>query len=148
MLLTHPLLLFFFPPFSQEVKPFLQQVRTGGGDLTANTLVDKVLVGAGSVPCTMQFRFENHYATLLEKVSVTYRIQVTPPSPQMVMQGRRRRVLAALKALDSDLTTTQESMITILAQRAELEKETVGLQNQYNTLLEQWQTMSNQKQEY
>jgi hypothetical protein len=133
----------FFP---QDMKPFLQQVRAAGGDLTANTLVDKLLVGARSVPCTMQFRFENHYSTLLEKVSVTYRIQVTPPSPQMVMQGRRRRVLAALKALDNDLNPTLESMTTTSSQRAELQKEVEELQNQIKTVLEQWQTTSTKEE--
>ena len=115
------------------MKPFLQQVRTAArGDFAASTLVDKVLVGAGSVPCTLQFRFENHYATLLEKVSVTYRIQVTPPSPQMVMQGRRRRILAALKALEDDLITTKETLTTATPQREELEQEAEELRNQYN----------------
>jgi hypothetical protein len=131
------------------MKPFLQQVRTAArGDLASSTLVDKVLVGAGSVPCTMQFRFENHYSTLLEKVGVTYRIQVTPPSPQMMMQGRRRRTLAAMKTLEADLTTTRESLKAASAQRKALEREFGHLRAQYDTLLEEWQNVKSREQEY
>lgn len=131
------------------MKPFLQQIRTAvRGDLASSTLVDKILVGAGSVPCTMQFRFENHYTTLLEKVGVTYRIQVTPPSMEMVMQGRRRRTLAALKVLEEDLTATKESLLSSTQQREELAQEFGELKAQYDTILAQWQEVKSQEQEY
>merc|ERR1711935_381176 len=51
----------------------------------------KILVPAGSAPCTMQLAFTNTYSTLLEKVRVGYKIRVTPPSAETLKLGRDRR---------------------------------------------------------
>ena len=96
---------------------------------------DRVLVGAGSTPCTLQFRFENTYATLLEKVNLSYKIRVTPPPLTVLMEGRRRRATACLRALEedhknilqrlglaeTDRTALQEEVITIERQIEEME---------------------------
>jgi hypothetical protein len=125
------------------MKSFQQQVPRG-----SSTLVDRVLVGAGSCPCTMQFRFENHYSTLLEKVALSYRIQVTPPSAATVQQGRRRRGQAALKIVEQDLVETQQHWQRKLAENEQLVNEMADLRRQYETTLASWQVVKRQEQEY
>lgn len=67
------------------------------------SVFEKVLVGAASTPATLQFRFENRQSMLLEKVIVSYRIKVTPPSKDLLLEGRRRRAKACLRIIEADL---------------------------------------------
>lgn len=129
------------------MQPFLQQVRAKG-DIVGQTLVDKVLVGAASIPCTLQFRFENRFNTLLEKVAVSYRIQVTPPSKGMVALGRRRRARAALKVLEADWQNAQDQLRILTEKKTELEQAVETLYKEYQVLVEEWQSIKLQEQEY
>jgi hypothetical protein len=71
---------------------------------------DRLLIGAGSAPCQLQFRFYNTYSTLLEKVIVSYRIKVTSPPKELVLKGRRNRCDATLKVLEGDTRKNREVM--------------------------------------
>ncbi len=48
-------------------------------------ITGKFLVG--SVPCMLVFLIDNEYSWMREKL-VSYRITVTPPSPEVLMSGR------------------------------------------------------------
>jgi hypothetical protein len=98
--------------------------------VTAGAVSDRVLVGAGSTPCTLQFKFENNYATLLEKVNLSYKIKVTPPSRAVLLEGRRRRARACLVALEGDREATVQKMGSISAERSVLEGEIVALRSE------------------
>lgn len=87
------------------------------------SIQDKVLVAAGSTPCTLQFKFENNKQTMLEKVQLTYHIRVVPPSPTLARDGRRRRARATLTKLDEDSTAMQEQLAQSLIQIPKLQFE-------------------------
>jgi len=70
-------------------------------------ITQKFLVG--TVPCLIQFSFDNEYSWMREKV-VSYKITVTPPSKESLAAGRRRRAQACLKAVEDDLTTAQSRL--------------------------------------
>ena len=93
---------------------------------------DKVLVPAGSAPCTMQFKFANNYSTLLEKVRLGYKIRVTPPPVETIKLGRRRRAKASLDILESELSSQRKILETSTTRVTELEREAIELQNQMN----------------
>ena len=93
---------------------------------------DKVLVGAGFTPCTLQFKFENNKRTMLEKVQLTYLVHVIPPSPALAREGRRRRARAAISILDDDIVKLKEqrskSSIRIPTLQSEVDELTKALQ--------------------
>jgi hypothetical protein len=93
-------------------------------------VVDKVLVGAASTPATLQFRFENQKTMLLEKVVISYRIKVTPPSKELLLEGRRRRTKACLRLVEEDLETAQREFDLKEQYAAGLEDEIVALQKE------------------
>lgn len=103
------------------MSPFLKRSNT-----------DKILIPAGSAPCTMQFKFENKHSTLLEKVFLSYEIKVTPPSVETIRLGRRRRAKATLDLLDSKLISHREILEISSAKVMELEREAIDLQTQMN----------------
>jgi chromosome segregation ATPase len=132
------------------MRPFFQQLaeqRQQRGGNTMNVLNDKVLVGAGSTPCTLQFRFENGQNTMLEKVSLSYRIQVTPPSLEMLKDGRRRRGNACMKVLDADLAEFQSKVDVIMAQKNPIQEELDALKSEYNQIMEEWKSVRSQEAE-
>jgi uncharacterized protein (UPF0335 family) len=90
------------------------------------------LIPAGSAPCTIQFKFENNYSSLLEKVRLSYKIKVTPPSVETIRLGRRRRAEATLNLLESKLLSQRQILETTSAKVIELEGETADLQNEIN----------------
>jgi len=105
----------------KEMSPFLKRSST-----------DKILIPAGSAPCTMQFKFKNKHSTLLEKVFLSYRIIVTPPSVETVRLGRRRRAKATLDLLESKLISHREILETSSAKVMKLEREAIDLQTEIN----------------
>ena len=80
----------------------------------------------------MQFKFENNYSSLLEKVRLSYKIKVTPPSVETIRLGRRRRAEATLNLLESKLLAQRQIIVTTSAKVIELEGETTELQNKMN----------------
>jgi hypothetical protein len=88
---------------------------------------DQVLVGAGSVPCTLNFKFENKFSWITE---VSYKIRVIPPSTELLVEGRRRRAAASMQALDNDIGETNMILNEIYNQGS-------ILQNEVDTLAQQ-----------
>lgn len=101
------------------------------------TQSDQVLVGAGSVPCTLNFKFENKFSWITE---VTYKIRVIPPSIEALFAGRRRRAAASIEALDSDISKTNMILNKVYSQGS-------ILQNEVDTLLQQVQYMESNLQQ-
>ena len=90
------------------------------GDASRTAITVKFLVG--SVPCLIQFSFENDYSWYREKV-VSYRITVTPPSLDILKAGRRRRAKACLKAVADDLHSANKRYTSATQQKLAIEKE-------------------------
>lgn len=76
----------------------------------------------GSVPCLIQFSFENDYSWYREKV-VSYRVTVTPPSLDTLKAGRRRRAKACLKAVAEDVKSANKRYSSATEQKVAIEKE-------------------------
>lgn len=91
------------------------------------TQSDQVLVGAGSVPCTLNFKFENKFSWITE---VSYKIRVIPPSTQMLLTGRRRRATAGIRALDNDIGQTNMRLNDANSRRSMLQNEAESLAQQ------------------
>jgi len=91
------------------------------------TQSDQVLVGAGSVPCTLNFKFENKFSWITE---VSYKIRVIPPSTQILLTGRRRRATACIKALDNDIDQTNMRLDEAYNQQSILQNEGEALAQQ------------------
>lgn len=84
-------------------------------------------MGAGSVPCTLNFKFENKFSWITE---VSYKIRVIPPSTELLVEGRRRRAAASMQALDNDIGETNMILNEIYNQGS-------ILQNEVDTLAQQ-----------
>jgi hypothetical protein len=92
-----------------------------------NHYEDRLLIGAGSAPCQLQFRFHNTYRTLLEKVVMSYRIKVTSPPKELVLKGRRTRAEACMRSIEEELTKSREAMAKISGQKDYLEEDIAKL---------------------
>ena len=92
----------------------------------------KILVPAGSAPCTMQFVFANTYATLLEKVRVGYKIRVIPPTAETIKLGRKRRAESCLDFLESEIISQREIFKQSSIRVAEIDQDATRLQNEIN----------------
>jgi hypothetical protein len=90
-------------------------------------ITQKFLVG--SVPCLIQFSFENDYSWMREKV-VSYKITVTPPSSESLSAGRRRRATVCLKTVEEDLQTADSRLSAATKQKQSLDKEVDKLQKE------------------
>jgi hypothetical protein len=91
------------------------------------TQSDQVLVGAGSVPCTLNFKFENRFSWITE---VTYKIRVIPPSTELLLAGRRRRATASMQALENDISQTNTILNEVYNQGSILQTEVDTLTQQ------------------
>lgn len=89
----------------------------------------KILVPAGSAPCTMQFLFTNTYSTLLEKVRLGYKIRIIPPTAETIKLGRTRRAKSSIKFLESEITSQREILRESTARVTELDRDAARLQN-------------------
>ncbi|KAL3933213.1 MAG: hypothetical protein SGARI_003756 [Bacillariaceae sp.] len=92
------------------------------------TVTDQVLVGAGSVPCTLNFKFENKQSWIVE---LSYKIRVIPPSRQLLLEGRRRRAQACLQKLDYDVGRTNQRLNDVNSEKSMLEREVQQLSQQF-----------------
>lgn len=88
---------------------------------------DQILVGAGSVPCTLNFRFENKFSWVTE---VSYKIRVIPPSKELILTGRRRRATACMQVLDNDISQMEERLNSAYSQRSRLQNSIKALTQQ------------------
>jgi septal ring factor EnvC (AmiA/AmiB activator) len=89
-------------------------------DASKEPITGKFLVG--SVPCLIQFQFDNDFSWMREKV-VSYKVTVTPPSLQTLAAGRRRRAKACLKAVTEDCQAVETRYQAASDQRTMLESE-------------------------
>ncbi len=96
-------------------------------DASNSAITGKFLVG--SVPCLIQFNFENDYSWYREKV-VSYRVTVTPPSLDTLRAGRRRRAKACLKAVAEDVKSANKRYTSATQQKLAMEKELEALYQQ------------------
>jgi hypothetical protein len=82
--------------------PFLQEpYKFAAAD---SPVTQKFLVG--TTPCLLRFTFDNTFSWVREK-HVTYKITVTPPSRESLLDGRRRRATSCLKAINEDLMAAE-----------------------------------------
>ena len=91
------------------------------------TQSDQVLVGAGSVPCTLNFKFENKFSWITE---VSYKIRIIPPPTELLFAGRRRRATASMDALDNDIGETNMMLNEVYNQGSILQNEVDNLTQQ------------------
>jgi hypothetical protein len=89
------LLVAFSFPFKQEPYKFAA---------ADSPVTQKFLVG--TTPCLLRFTFDNTFSWMREK-HVTYKITVTPPSRESLLDGRRRRATSCLKAINEDLMAAE-----------------------------------------
>lgn len=75
------------------------------------------------------FALDNEYSWVREKIC-SYRITVTPPSPEVLMSGRRRRATACQKTVADDLHSAQQRLKATVQQKNVLEQEVAKLQQQ------------------
>ena len=83
----------------------------------------------GTVPCLINFKYENDYSWFREKV-VSYKVTVTPPSKESLRAGRRRRAKACLKAVEEDLKSALKRLSSASQQGVALQSEIEALQKQ------------------
>lgn len=96
-------------------------------DASRTAITGKFLVG--SVPCLIQFSFENEYSWYREKI-VSYKVTVTPPSLSTLKAGRRRRAKACLKAVAEDAKSANKRYTSATEQKVSIEKELEALYQQ------------------
>jgi len=96
-------------------------------DASEVPMLGKFLVG--TVPCLLQFKFDNEYSWMREKV-VTYKVTITPPSKETLMAGRRRRAEACKRAVEEDLKSADDRLGKAQDQKASLQKELDELKKQ------------------
>lgn len=96
-------------------------------DASKTAITGKFLVG--SVPCLIQFSFENDYSWYREKV-VSYRVTVTPPSLETLKAGRRRRAKACLKAVEEDVKSANKRYTSATQQNLAIQKDLEALYQQ------------------
>lgn len=96
-------------------------------DASEVPILGKFLVG--TVPCLLQFKFDNEYSWMREKI-VTYKVTITPPSKETLMAGRRRRAEACKRAVEEDLKSADGRLDKAQGQKANLQKELDELKKQ------------------
>lgn len=96
-------------------------------DASEVPMLGKFLVG--TVPCLLQFKFDNEYSWMREKV-VTYKVTITPPTKDTLVAGRRRRAEACKRAVDEDLKSAGERLDKAQDQKDSLQKELEELKKQ------------------
>ncbi|CAJ1949127.1 unnamed protein product [Cylindrotheca closterium] len=96
-------------------------------DASEVPMLGKFLVG--TVPCLLQFKFDNEYSWMREKV-VTYKVTITPPSKETLISGRRRRAEACKRAVEEDLKSADDRLNKAQDQKASVQKELEELKRQ------------------
>jgi hypothetical protein len=105
-------------------------------------VTDQMLVGAGSVPCTLNFKFENKMSWI---VDLSYKIRVIPPNRNVLLDGRRRRARACLKALDYDIGRTNQRLNEVYSDKSRLERDLQELSQQFRTVQTNLRSLNDDK---
>jgi chromosome segregation ATPase len=98
----------------------------------------------GSVPCLINFLFDNEYSWFREKL-VSYKITVTPPSRETLMAGRRRRAKACLKAVVDDLSSAEQRLEQASSQKQSLEQQVQRLMQELEEKQKSLQVADNEE---
>ncbi|CAB9498547.1 expressed unknown protein [Seminavis robusta] len=93
--------------------------KTSRVDSTQSPLTQKFLVG--TVPCLVNFKFDNEFSWMREKV-LSYKITVTPPSKDSLASGRRRRAKACIQAVEDDMKSAEQRLEAATQQKTSLAK--------------------------
>lgn len=96
-------------------------------EATSTPVTGKFLVG--SVPCLINFKYQNGFSWMREKV-VSYKVTVTPPSRDALAAGRRRRAKACHKAVEEDLKSAEKRLSSANTQRISMQAELEALEKQ------------------
>ena len=103
--------------------PLTQELSRVSSD--DSPLKQKFLVG--TIPCLIKFSFSNDYSWMREKL-VSYKITVTPPSKESLLQSRRSRASTCLKAVQTDLKEQLPKLEAVQSTKKELQAEVEKLQ--------------------
>ena len=90
-------------------------------------LKQKFLVG--TIPCLIKFSFTNDYSWMREKL-VSYKITVTPPSKESLLQSRRSRASTCLKVVQAEMKKELPRLEGVQKQKKSLETELESLKKQ------------------
>jgi hypothetical protein len=112
-----PTAIYFSPTHTHTCACTQAQEQARISALEESPLTQKFLVG--TVPCLLQFSFDNSYSWLREKV-VSYKVTVTPPTIESLQAGRRRRAAACLKAVQDDLEAAETRLRQATVQKLQL----------------------------
>jgi uncharacterized protein YoxC len=115
----------------KEMGPFDGKGSSMSVQQRPKTNSDQMLVGAGSVPCTLNFKFENNMSWIVE---LSYKIRVIPPNRNVLLEGRRRRANACLKALDYDVGRTNQRLNDLYSEKRSLEQEVQALSERFQSI--------------
>ena len=97
--------------------------------LTASDSPLKQTFLVGTIPCMIKFSFSNDYSWMREKL-ISYKITVTPPSPQSVLESRRTRAATCLKVVQSDMQNVVPKIQSVQKKKAFLAKQVEELKKQ------------------
>lgn len=114
-----------------RTKQEASRVEYGDSPITQKFLV-------GTVPCLIQFDFDNEFSWMREKV-ISYKITVTPPSKDSLAAGRRRRAQACLKAVEDDLKAASTRLDDATKKKGALHEEVAKLMEKLAEKKKAWQ---------
>lgn len=86
-------------------------------DCHLNAITGRFLVG--SVPCALIFTFDNEFSWFREK-KVSYKIKVSPPSIENIINGRRTRAKSALSVVHKDKESAEVRLESVSAKHGTL----------------------------
>jgi hypothetical protein len=118
------------------VLPLVVQQEEDRIDVSDSPVTQKFLVG--TVPCLIQFRWDNSYSWLREKI-ISYKIVVNPPSRESLAAGRRRRATACLKAVHDDLMQAESRLEAASETKQQLQEEVAKLMQELGERKKEWQ---------
>lgn len=116
--------------------------KTTRVDSTQSPVTQKFLVG--TVPCLVNFKFDNGYSYLREKV-ISYKVTVTPPSKDSLAAGRQRRAKSCLKAVDDDVKSAQQRLQAATQQKGKLAKDVERMAKEYAEMKKSLQVASKEE---
>lgn len=90
-------------------------------------LKQKFLVG--TIPCLIKFTFRNDYSWMREKL-VSYKITVSPPSKESLVQSRRSRANTCLKVVQDDMKRELPRLDGLQKQKTEMQAAIEKLQKE------------------
>ncbi len=96
-------------------------------DCHLNAISGRFLVG--SVPCALIFSFDNEYSWFREK-KVSYKIKVSPPTIENIIQGRRTRAKSALSVVQTDKESAETRLESVSSKHGTLMQEIERLETE------------------